>query len=439
MVIFKKSRVGEIVLDTPINPLNFALNVDISPNPYFWRKIFMNRGLILTGFLAISLGFFGCGSNAPDANEELVKVKADLIRARETADSANQQAVDLKKQLDQYSTEMKGLRDTYDEDHKTMEDLYKLQAETKANYLSLKDNTTTKIDALEAKLGQSEQVTSFQAQLDSIRALIDSATAEQQIGALKNDLAQNIAHITMLKGKVDSLANLTKSADASPTDSLMGAFADFEMRAHDNLIQLTDDLKTIQQHIRTQDSATYDILSQLVLLENKILSLTNSFNEIMNMSPVQAQAPASSGGSQMYQSNYAQSPGTTRSQMTEEEYKNQYIDALSSYQNGNYNDAVRMFNALINSNRNNDLADNAQYWIAESFYSEDNYQRAIVEFQKVFDFSNSNKADAAQFKIGYCYLNMGNASMARSEFQKFLNVYPKSDLVQKATQILAKL
>lgn len=399
----------------------------------------MNRGLILTGLLAISLGFYGCGSSAPDANEELVKVKADLIRARETADSATQQVADLKKQLDQYSTEMKGLRDTYDEDHKTMEDLYKLQAETKANYLSLKDNTNTKLETIESKIGQSQQVSVFQAQLDSIKLLIDSAIADQQISSLKNDISQNTTSISALQGGLDSLITLTTKTAVSPTDSLMSAFADFEIQANDNLLELNDDIKTIQQHIRTQDSATYDILSQLVLLENKILSLTNSFNEIMNMSPAQPQAPATSMNTPVYQPNYSQPVGSNRSQMTEEDYKNQYIDALSNYQNGNYNEAVRMFNALINSNRNNDLADNAQYWIAESFYSEDNYQRAIVEFQKVFDFPNSNKADAAQFKIGYCFLNMGNASMARTEFQKFLSLYPKSDLAQKATQILAKL
>lgn len=427
-------------MDSPYNPLNFALNVDISPNPYFWRKIFMNRGLVLTGFLAISLAFYGCGSSAPDANEELVKIRADLIRAREAADSANQQVVDLKKQLDEYSTEMKGLRDTYDEDHKTMEDLYKLQAETKANYLSMKDNSAAKFETLEAKIEKTDQLGSLKAQLDSMKALVDSAVAAQ-INTLKDDLAQSISKSESLSARVDSLQLLLSSDKGTPLDSVMASLADIESQVSDNLLQFNDDISTLQLHVRTQDSATYDILSQLVLLENKILSLTNSFNEIMNMSPAQSSSVSSTPqqAQNVYQQpGYAQ-PSNSRSQMTEEDYKRQYIDALSNYQNGNYTEAVRMFNMLINANRNNDLADNAQYWIAESYYAEDNYQRAIVEFQKVFDFSNSNKADAAQFKIGYCYLNMGNASMARSEFQKFINQYPKSDLIQKANQILAKL
>lgn len=398
----------------------------------------MNRNLLLTGLMALLLGLYGCGSSAPDTSEELVKIKADLIRAREASATANKQATDLQAKMVEYEKEMKALRETYDEDHKTMEDLYKLQAETKATLLTLKDDLNAKVETLSAKLGEGADTELLKAQLDSLAGLIDDSVAEQ-IGALNSDLMAQSESISGLTSRLDSLQSKISGTD-SPVDSLMDAYADFQVQVNDQLMAFDDDMKTIQQHIRTQDSSTYDILSQLVLLENKILSLTNSFNEIMNMTPAQqTQAtPQTSMPSSGYQTGYTQ-PTRQRSQMSEEEYKKQYIDALSNYQNGNYNDAIRMFNSLINTNRNHDLADNAQYWIGECYYAEDNYQRSLVEFQKVFDFPNSNKTDAAQFKIGLCYLNMGNASQARMEFQKFLNQFPTSDYIQKVREMLSKL
>ncbi|MCF7800443.1 MAG: tetratricopeptide repeat protein [Candidatus Marinimicrobia bacterium] len=398
----------------------------------------MNRNLLLIGLMALFFGLYGCGSSAPDTSEELVKIKADLIRAREAAATANKQAADLQANMVEYEKEMKALRETYDEDHKTMEDLYKLQAETKATLLSLKDDLNTKVESLKAELGEGADTERLKAQLDSLAQLMDDSIAEE-FAALDSELTAQGESIHALTNRLDSLESQIVDTD-SPVDSLMDGFAEFQVQVYDELMAFEKDMKTIQQHVRAQDSSTYDILSQLVLLENKILSLTNSFNEIMNMTPAQqVQAtPQTSMPSSDYQSDYTQS-SHQRPRMSEEEYKKQYIDALSNYQNGNYNDAIRMFNSLINTNRNHDLADNAQYWIGECYYGEDNYQRSLVEFQKVFDFPNSNKADAAQFKIGLCYLNMGNVSQARAEFQKFLNLFPNSDYTQKAREMLSKL
>lgn len=84
----------------------------------------------------------------------------------------------------------------------------------------------------------------------------------------------------------------------------------------------------------------------------------------------------------------------------------------------------------------NKLADNAQYWIGECYYSLKNYQRAIIEFEKVFSFPNSNKNDDAQFKLGLCYAAIGNRVKAREEFQRLIDYFPKSEYVTRAKQFL---
>jgi len=76
--------------------------------------------------------------------------------------------------------------------------------------------------------------------------------------------------------------------------------------------------------------------------------------------------------------------------------------------------------------------DNAQYWIGECHYAMRQYEKAIMDFEKVFTFPKSNKLDDAQFKLGLCYIRKGENQKAREEFQRLLDVYPKSEYLGRA-------
>ena len=58
--------------------------------------------------------------------------------------------------------------------------------------------------------------------------------------------------------------------------------------------------------------------------------------------------------------------------------------------------------------------------------------RSISEFKKVFTFSDSNKLDDAQFKMGLCYMNIGKIDEAIIEFKKLLDSYPSSEYYVRA-------
>lgn len=80
--------------------------------------------------------------------------------------------------------------------------------------------------------------------------------------------------------------------------------------------------------------------------------------------------------------------------------KKDYEDALRLYQSGDYQKAVESFNKFIKSYPKSDLADNAQYWIGESYYDLKNYSQAWVEMNKLLEtYPKGNKADDARVKI----------------------------------------
>ena len=122
--------------------------------------------------------------------------------------------------------------------------------------------------------------------------------------------------------------------------------------------------------------------------------------------------------------------------ITDEQYKIKYKESLTQYMDEEWDLSLNGFNYLIHANKNHDLADNCQYWIGEVYYALNDYKRSIIEFEKVYSFSGTNKADDAQFKIGFCYMNIGQVDRARQEFKNLMEFYPNSEYYTRAQDYL---
>ena len=121
------------------------------------------------------------------------------------------------------------------------------------------------------------------------------------------------------------------------------------------------------------------------------------------------------------------------------EFSRRYQIALNGYYSKKYREAIKMFDELLSIDMNNSLSDNCQYWIGECYYALRDFKKAVIEFEKVFTFSNSNKDDDAQLKLGLCYINLRDKERARSELNRLLTNYPNSEYVQKAKSFLDNL
>jgi len=120
-------------------------------------------------------------------------------------------------------------------------------------------------------------------------------------------------------------------------------------------------------------------------------------------------------------------------------FESKYEQALQTYQGRRYREAISMFEALLAAQPNHKLADNCQYWIGECRYALGEYEQAIADFQKVFGLGDANKSDAAQLKLGMCYLRLGDKLRAKEEFQRLLVEYPKSEFAPRAQSFLDRL
>ena len=86
------------------------------------------------------------------------------------------------------------------------------------------------------------------------------------------------------------------------------------------------------------------------------------------------------------------------------------------------------------------LMQNVFYWKGETFYSEKDYESAILSFQDVVDkYPGGEKAPDAMLKQGLSFQALNDRKNARILYELLLSKYPKSPAAERARQKLAEL
>ena len=90
---------------------------------------------------------------------------------------------------------------------------------------------------------------------------------------------------------------------------------------------------------------------------------------------------------------------------------------------------------FIKARPQSELVPNAYYWIGESYYSEKNFENAIVQFQDVIEkYPAHSKASAALYKQSLAFESLGEGKKAAALQKKLIETYPASDEAKKAKE-----
>lgn len=90
-----------------------------------------------------------------------------------------------------------------------------------------------------------------------------------------------------------------------------------------------------------------------------------------------------------------------------------YREAFNLLRDGRYAQAGDGFRQVIEDHPDTTEADNALYWLAESYYVVRNFDEAKGYFTRVAEDSNNNKRPDAMLKLGYIHYEEGNYADAR--------------------------
>ncbi len=120
--------------------------------------------------------------------------------------------------------------------------------------------------------------------------------------------------------------------------------------------------------------------------------------------------------------------------------RDNYQAAFELLKEQRYEPAAMAFEQFLVSFPDSELADNAQYWLAESHYVTQMFDRALSEFSVVLEnFPRSRKVPDALLKMGYCNYELEDWEAARASLQRVQDEYPETTAARLAGQRLARM
>lgn len=117
-----------------------------------------------------------------------------------------------------------------------------------------------------------------------------------------------------------------------------------------------------------------------------------------------------------------------------------YQQGLKALKEGNPLQARDLMTKFIELFPSHELVPNVRYWIGEAYYSEKNYEQAILEFQQLIkDYPGKGKVPAAMLKQAMAFKELGDAKSARFVYGRLLEEYPSAPEAKIAKDKLKEL
>ncbi len=124
-------------------------------------------------------------------------------------------------------------------------------------------------------------------------------------------------------------------------------------------------------------------------------------------------------------------------QLTEDEL---YDIAKQMFDDGDYDSAIEGFATFLNKYPKSGRADNARFWIGETYFNEKWYEKAILEYEKVInEYPDGNKVPAAYLKQGIAFHKLGENANARLILKELIQKFPEGNESKIARQKIAEM
>jgi tol-pal system protein YbgF len=199
-----------------------------------------------------------------------------------------------------------------------------------------------------------------------------------------------------------------------------------------NMDQFREEIQKLRGEI---DESEYQSKNRLQALETKLQAVTERLDRL------------DSGGGQNSANSSMNSPsaGTPErspelSELSEKSEAELYGEGKRAFDNNQTESAKKIFQVFLEKYPKSPEADNAQFWLAESFFRDKWYEKAILEYQKVIEnYPKGNKVTDSLWKQGLAFLNYGDKANARLIWETLVKKFPGSPQAQMASQKLKSL
>jgi tol-pal system protein YbgF len=117
-----------------------------------------------------------------------------------------------------------------------------------------------------------------------------------------------------------------------------------------------------------------------------------------------------------------------------------YDKSLALFREGRFEDAMDGFSDFLKRYPDSDRADNAQFWIGESYMGLKQYEKAILAYQEVIkEYPKGNKVPNALLRQAAAFEEINDKTSSRLLLKKLIKNHPDSSEAEIARKKLAAL
>lgn len=184
-----------------------------------------------------------------------------------------------------------------------------------------------------------------------------------------------------------------------------------------------------------------ELLERLDVMSSRLAHLEESNVPVATRAPQRVPTPApSSEAAVRPQRPSRPAPVEQQAALIGAQIADDYRQAIVLYAQQRYADARRAFEGVFEANATGDLADNALFWIGETYFATGEYANAVRYYNRVVnEFSDQNKAPDALFKIALTQEKTGDLALARRTLQQVIERYPYSSTASSAKAELQRI
>ena len=117
-----------------------------------------------------------------------------------------------------------------------------------------------------------------------------------------------------------------------------------------------------------------------------------------------------------------------------------YDAAYQLFKEKKFKESRKNFEAFLREYPKSKLADNAQFWTAESYYAEKDFESAILSYETLLKkYPDSSKASGGMLKQGFAFIEIGDLKTGKIILNKVMEKYPGSKDAELAKKKLSEL
>lgn len=284
--------------------------------------------------------------------------------------------------------------------------------------------------------------------------MVSGCATTQDVDTLRADVNKLLKESYAAKSDIDGLKertagvakeesfNVVRMSQAEMQSQLAAVSGDIQ-----KLNGRFDENKYFLEKTLKESSAEMDLLkTQMTALEKQVRELKDRLNTIDGSSKQRGNAsPEGLGKETGKKPEEAQKEGVPGDgKMTKPQSPGDsvqlYDEAYGAFTKKQYKEAREKFEAFIKAFPKDERADNAYFWVAETYYNEKDFEGAILAYEThLKKYPKSQKAPAALLKQGLSFIEIGDKKTGAVILDQLIERYPKTKEADQARKQVAKI